>query len=142
MEFVGHTDAVGSACFNRDGTRVLSTAVDGTSRVWDAETGDELATLFEGISACPAVFSPDGSTILHCCENRGIYLCHSDTAPSAESRSIVVKRTEGVDIDSTYEWSGTDLQPDSESSFTTESESQIKSSSCIEQDRASDTLDE
>lgn len=36
-EFVGHTDAAVSANFNSDGTRIVSSSLDGTARVWDSD---------------------------------------------------------------------------------------------------------
>jgi WD40 repeat protein len=41
----GHTGAVTSASFSRDGSRIITTSSDQTAKVWDARTGHELATL-------------------------------------------------------------------------------------------------
>jgi WD40 repeat protein len=41
----GHTGAVRSAAFSRDGQRIATASEDATARVWDATTGRLLATL-------------------------------------------------------------------------------------------------
>ena len=38
----GHQKGVHSAVYNPDGTRVVTVSEDGTARVWDANSGDEL----------------------------------------------------------------------------------------------------
>lgn len=75
----GHRAEVLSAQISPDGTRVLTGAADGTARVWDAATGEELLKLavstdgvaapdgdsaFRFVSAVNAQFSLDGSMIL------------------------------------------------------------------------------
>ena len=59
-----HDDAVSSAEFSPDGSRVVTGSYDKTARVWDAATGLELAVLrahTAGVIA--ATFSPDGSLV-------------------------------------------------------------------------------
>jgi len=61
----GHTRDVCSVAFSPDGRRVVTASLDDTARVWDSETGKELAVLrghTRGLfTAC---FSPDGARIL------------------------------------------------------------------------------
>jgi hypothetical protein len=61
----GHTDAVNSASFSSDGTRVVTASDDGTARLWDGQTGDNIRTL-EGhtFTVLSASFSPDGRRIV------------------------------------------------------------------------------
>ena len=40
--FHGHTGNILAVAWNRDGTQLVSTGVDGTVREWDAQTGAEL----------------------------------------------------------------------------------------------------
>jgi WD40 repeat protein len=45
MTFVGHTSFVKDCGFSPDGQRIVSASWDGTIRIWEVETGLELATL-------------------------------------------------------------------------------------------------
>jgi hypothetical protein len=63
--FVGHTDQVRSVAFSPDGRRAVSSAHDGTIRVWDVATGKGLRSFATGIKYVSKVaFSPDGRRIL------------------------------------------------------------------------------
>jgi WD40 repeat protein len=55
--------AVFSACFNKDGTRVVTASFDNTAKVWDAKTGSMILSLQLGEEVNSAVFSPDGAYI-------------------------------------------------------------------------------
>ena len=61
----GHASIVNSTQFSPDGMRILTTSQDGTARLWDAETGQELG-LLAGHSGylTSAHFSPDGMRIV------------------------------------------------------------------------------
>ena len=61
----GHTGSVVSAAFSPDGTRVVTASDDGTARIWDAASGEEL-TLLRGHSGwvVSAAFSPDGTRVV------------------------------------------------------------------------------
>jgi WD40 repeat protein len=57
----GHTGEVYHVSYSPDGTRLASAAADGTIRVWDAGTGQELCTLQSHKGEVNAVsFCPDG----------------------------------------------------------------------------------
>ena len=61
----GHTDAVWSASFSPDGSRIVTGSDDKTAKVWDAKSGAEVLTLkghTGGVNS--ASFSPDGSRIV------------------------------------------------------------------------------
>ncbi|MBV1694395.1 MAG: TIR domain-containing protein [Hyphomicrobiales bacterium] len=61
----GHTGAVVGASFSSDGRRVVTASSDGTARVWDAESGQEIALLKAHTSWVRAAsFSPDGKRIV------------------------------------------------------------------------------
>jgi len=62
---VGHTDEVRSAAFSPDGKRVVTASLDGTAKVWDTETGQEVLTLRAQTQYVLGVaFSPDGKRIV------------------------------------------------------------------------------
>jgi WD40 repeat protein len=66
MTLVGHSSAVKHCAFSPDGRRIASGFVDGTIRIWDAESGSEMATVARGggvptsTASRPWVCSPDG----------------------------------------------------------------------------------
>ena len=60
----GHTDPVWSAAFSPDGKRVATASLDRTARLWDAETGKQIAVLQAHAGAVrSAAFSPDGKRV-------------------------------------------------------------------------------
>lgn len=61
----GHTAPINGAAFSPDGKRVVTASEDGTAKVWDTITGEELIT-FNGHRGrvTSAAFSPDGVRII------------------------------------------------------------------------------
>ncbi len=61
----GHSSCVNHAIFSPDGRKVASTSDDGSAKIWDLDTGEELLALrgHRGIFQ-PAAFSPDGRTLV------------------------------------------------------------------------------
>ncbi len=65
LELVGHSGAVNSVRFSRDGTRLATASSDGTARVWDASTGRVVGMLSGHAANVNDVgFSPDGSQLV------------------------------------------------------------------------------
>ncbi|MDX1614560.1 MAG: hypothetical protein R3300_09635, partial [Candidatus Promineifilaceae bacterium] len=58
----GHEDRVLSLAYNADGTRLLTGSRDGTARVWDTESGEELLQLpGHAVDITTAAYSADGT---------------------------------------------------------------------------------
>ncbi len=54
-----------AATYSPDGTRVLTAGTDGSARIWDAASGDELATLVgHDASLSMAAWKPDGAQVV------------------------------------------------------------------------------
>jgi WD40 repeat protein len=93
----GHANAVLSAAFNRDGTVLVTTGADGTTRIWDASSYQPLAVLAGGGGqVLRADFSPDGlivttgsdgSARLYACR-----FCESRTALKTLAHTMVDQR--------------------------------------------------
>jgi WD40 repeat protein len=60
-----HQDAVRSAAFSPDGSRVVTASADNTARIWDAATGEPLTSpLAHQDAVTSAAFSPDGTRVV------------------------------------------------------------------------------
>jgi WD40 repeat protein len=63
VTLVGHQQAVKGVNFSPDGTQVTSVSRDGTLRVWNASTGQELRTISAHPSAIDMAFAPRGNCV-------------------------------------------------------------------------------
>jgi WD40 repeat protein len=60
-----HNDAVNEVHFSADGTKLVTSAGDGTARVWDARTGQAVSPpLKHNNEVWSAAFNPDGSRVV------------------------------------------------------------------------------
>lgn len=63
--YVGHTGLVWSAVFSPDGRKMVTSSNDGSARVWDVESGKELAAFAPSVRILDtADFAPDGRYVL------------------------------------------------------------------------------
>ena len=62
-EFQGHTDSVNAVLFSHDGRLIASSSDDGTTRVWDAATGNQVHC-FESGASTVCDFCPTGRRLL------------------------------------------------------------------------------
>src|SRR5262249_38542409 len=60
----GHYGLVWSAAFSGDGKRVVTTSADKTARIWDAESGKEIAVMKGHDFVVSAAFSDDGKQVV------------------------------------------------------------------------------
>ena len=76
----GHKGLLWGASFAPDGRRIVTASEDKTARVWDAENGDQLATLrghTEGVRV--ASFSPDGRQVITASTDKTARLWNAET---------------------------------------------------------------
>ncbi|MCX6101269.1 MAG: hypothetical protein NTV92_07595 [Candidatus Bipolaricaulota bacterium] len=64
-QLTGHLGAVYSIAWSPDGTRIATASSDGTARIWDAQTGNQLLILEQGTeSRWGIAWSPDGTRVV------------------------------------------------------------------------------
>ena len=68
--FPGHHRWLYQATFSPDATQILTGSIDGTARLWDVETGQELQRFDHGSRVRSVAYSPDGRWVLTGASNR------------------------------------------------------------------------
>ena len=76
---------VSSVAMSADGKRVISGSYDGTARVWDADTGKELATLSHEESVWSVAMSADGKRVISRSNDGTARLWDADTGKELAS---------------------------------------------------------
>ena len=74
-----HEGAVTSASFSPDGNTLVTASDDQTARLWNADTGEEIATLNHEGAVSAASFSPDGNTLVTASDDQTARLWNADT---------------------------------------------------------------
>ena len=84
----GHTDAVNGVAYSPDGTRLASASSDGTVRVWDAITGQELLTPSPATrtTSDAVAFSPDGRRLASAGDDRTVQVWDVDDRAAESAR--------------------------------------------------------
>jgi WD40 repeat protein/serine/threonine protein kinase len=75
----GHTVHAYAVAFNHDGTLLASGSLDGTARLWDTATWNEVAVLKHGFHVYGVAFSPDGTRLACACADNSIRLWDTRT---------------------------------------------------------------
>ena len=76
-EFTGHNDRVESARFSANGKHIISSSWDGTMRIWDVESGEEIFNVEVSElwgQAIPSAFSSDGKYLVALSEDGSVKL--------------------------------------------------------------------
>ena len=70
-----------SAAFSHDGSRIVTASLDGTTRIWDAASAEEIAVLRGHDSFVQsAAFSPDGSRLVTASDDKTARIWDAATA--------------------------------------------------------------
>ncbi len=77
MVLRGHEDKIRSISYNPVANRIASSSYDGTLRVWDAKSGEEIAKAEVGPSA--VAYSPDGKYLAMTVKNSKVSIRDAQT---------------------------------------------------------------
>jgi WD40 repeat protein/serine/threonine protein kinase len=76
----GHSDTVASVAFQPAGQHLASGSIDGTLKIWDAKTGEELQTLLGHTAAVLGIaYHPNGQRLASCSQDGSVIIWESMT---------------------------------------------------------------
>ena len=80
----GHTSLVTSVAYSPDGSNIVSGSQDNTIRIWNATTGQSVASPFQGHTKpiTSVAYSPDGTNIVSGSQDKTIRVWNSRTGQS------------------------------------------------------------
>jgi WD40 repeat protein len=90
-----HQARIWHALFSPDGLRVLTASADRTARLWQADSGELLATLTHDDEVLSAAMDANGDRILTVCKNGTAYLWNAQTAQRIHVMDLGLK---GADL--------------------------------------------
>jgi WD40 repeat protein/tRNA A-37 threonylcarbamoyl transferase component Bud32 len=85
VQLMGHQHTITQVAFSHDGTRLLSSSIDQTIKVWDAQGGKELFSFRDEAAVLSAAFSPDGLRIASGSEDHAVRIW---AVPGQASRAL------------------------------------------------------
>jgi WD40 repeat protein len=88
MKLVGHMSAIDACVFSPDGNRILTASRDGTIKLWDSATGENLATMGRlqySDHPVAAAFAPDGTRIISAHSDGRVHLWQAATGTEISS---------------------------------------------------------
>lgn len=95
--FQGHAGSVTSACLSADGTRLATASNDGTLRIWNAATGDQLLSLTELPDLPSQVeYLPDGDRLAVGFEKGGLHVFTASRSEAAVQAYLEGRRVLGI----------------------------------------------
>jgi WD40 repeat protein len=93
--FYPHGSTINSVAFNPDGSRLATAGAEGTARIWDVATGNELYILPSDDWIWKVAFSPDGETLATADRDAVVKLWNAENGQELSVITGLPKQDEG-----------------------------------------------